>query len=91
MASSEMQPGTEQLTEKSSLRSAFSTDLGPPPEGHNPLYKVAAWIESVPKRYIVAVMAFLGFCKCEIMSVVTFRKNLKNCRNIRDFPWERKQ
>ena len=85
-----MQPGTEQLTEKSSLRSAFSTDLGPPPGGYNPLYKVAAWIESVPKRYIVAVMAFLGFCKCEIMSVVAFRKNLKNCRNMRDFPWERK-
>ena len=72
-----MQPGTAQLTEKSSLRSAFSTDLGPPPGGYNPLYRVAAWIELVPKRYIVAIMAFLGFCKCEIMSVVIFLENLK--------------
>ena len=58
-----MQPGTEEFTERSSIRSAFSTDLGPPPGGNNLVYKVAAWIESVPKRYIVAFMAFLGFCK----------------------------
>ena len=86
MASSEMQPGTEQLTEKSSLRSAFSTDLGPPPGGYNPLYRLAAWIESVPKRYIVAFMAFLGFCKCEALSVVTFPQNFKNFWNVIHYP-----
>ena len=66
---SDMQPGTEDFTERSSIWSAFSTDLSPSPGGNNPLYKVAASMESIPKRYIVPFMAFLGFCKYTVMDV----------------------
>ena len=59
----DIHPGKEEFTERSSIRSAFNTDLGPPPAGNNPVYKVAAWVDSIEKRYIVAFMAFLGFCK----------------------------
>lgn len=63
---SEMQPGTEEYTERSSIRSAFSTDLGPAQSQYgryNPLHHLAACVKPVPKRYILAFMAFLGFCE----------------------------
>ncbi len=62
---SDMQPGTEEFTERSSIRSAFSTDLGTGLASgwRAPLNKIASVMESIPKRYVVAFMAFLGFCE----------------------------
>ena len=59
MAGIRREVGMEEMqSEKTALKQAFHPDAG----NLRPMPK-QEWVDFFPKRYLVAVLAFLGFCK----------------------------